>query len=772
MRVYTTDVLARNMLTDKTKFKGHRFIPGEGDASPHVILVRGAPTWGDFKAGKAFMGEDGIAIRSALVKEGITFYATTAFPFFLPNETMKLEDGRQFAHGYLRELRGVDTKRVALFGAEAVKLSPFLDVSYKKFNQLWGRTFDVGEFQVRVFQHPSQVTRVPSLYREFIEDMKEFVWPKNAQRSKPEGEAYLVYSDKQKAIAYLRTLPQRGAACDTETTSVDPYDTEILTIQFSTKEGVGHAIPWNLLTLKEWDMHLDNKSFIFQNGSFDVKVLANKGIHVKIHEDTMLMHSLVDETPGTHSLELMAQRYLGVDKWSSTINYDDMASNDIKTLGEYGARDTDLTLRLANVFRPMVQDRPIHPVLTKAQNAIIRAELRGIKVNRDLAHEFMLQLAGHLQDKAQMLKDSYGLENANSPAQVSKLLYEKMGLPVQKLQGKVTTNENAMEYLAKNYNAPVTMDILEYRHLTKAKGTYVEKILALSERDGRYHPDFKLAATETGRLAEPLILLIPRPGDSDSLDLGQKYQARLRELFIPDDGHVMIGADYSGLEVSMAAHLTKDPQLIEDVLQKLDTHSVVAIQAFGLKVPLEPYDTLKKRVSEKFKVERDLAKQATFTWLYGGSEGAIKRQLGISETVAASILAALRTRYPGVALWHEMVREGVQREAAVSTPWGRSRRFFFHSGLERKVTEEQLRESTNAPIQGMSSDMTLAAFTTLTAMGYKTLFPLHDAIYMQVPADRQDKGMADIREVMEGVLKGPVPFRCDVKAGQNWGQLG
>jgi DNA polymerase I-like protein with 3'-5' exonuclease and polymerase domains len=119
-----------------------------------------------------------------------------------------------------------------------------------------------------------------------------------------------------------------------------------------------------------------------------------------------------------------------------------------------------------------------------------------------------------------------------------------------------------------------------------------------------------------------------------------------------------------------------------------------------------------------------------------------------------------------------MVREGVQREAAVSTPWGRTRRFFFHPGLERKVTEEQLRESTNAPIQGMSSDMTLAAFTTLTGMGYKTLFPLHDAIYMQVPEQQAEQGVQDIRRVMEGVLKGPVPFRCDVKTGQNWGQLG
>lgn len=771
MRVFNSEKEARNFLQDKTKFTDARFIAGDGSDAPHVILVRGSPTWGDNKSSRIFMGEDGIAIRKALVKEGISFYATAAFPFFKNGTDYGLQDTRQFSRGFMREIKAIDTRKIALFGVEAVKLSPFFDVPFTKFSQLLNRTIDVGEFQVRVFNHAVTIVRTPSLYRDFIESMKEFVWPKNTQRRKPGFEAYFVHTDKKRALDLLRSLPQHGVACDIETTGLDPYTCDILTIQFSFKEGVGHAIPWTLLNSDEWNSFLFGRSFIFQNGSFDAKVLGANGIPVRIEEDTMLMHSLVDETPGTHSLEVMAQKYLGVDKWSDTVNYKDMASNDIQTLGRYGARDTDLTLRLANVFRPMVQDRPIHRVLTDAQNAIVRAELRGIKINRDLALDFMLQLAGHLEDKSQMLRDSYGLENANSPKQVAELLYTKMGLPVQKHQGKMTTNEKALELLAERYNAPVTLDILEYRHLTKAQGTYVANILSVSERDGRYHPDLRLAATETGRLAEPLILLIPRAG-GEGADLGKQYQARLRELFIPDDGYVMIGADYSGLEVSMAAHLTRDEQLIQDVIDKLDTHSAVAIQAFGLKEPLEPYDTLKKRMSAKYNQQRDLAKQATFTWLYGGSQSAIARQLGISPEVAEAILVALRTRYPGVAHWHEMIREGVQRDSSVSTPWGRTRRFFFHSGLERKVTEEQLRESTNAPIQGMSSDMTLAAFTVLTKERYETLFPLHDAIYMQVREDQADEGKQRIREVMEGVLRGPVPFRVDVKSGQNWGQLG
>ncbi len=772
MKVYTEEAVARNLLTNRNDFSEYRFIAGEGVENPLAILVRGIPTWGDLKARKLFMGSDGIAVRTAMVQEGISIYTTAAFPFILPNRTPSLDEARSFATGYLRELRTLECDKLILFGADAVKLSPFLDLPRGSFNDHKWKTFDTGEFKVKIVPHAQILSNSPQEYRRFIEEVREFVWPKTLPPSKIESQSYFVHTDKKRARGILHSMPLKNVVCDIETTGLDPYSTKILTIQFSWKEGVGHSFPWSLFTRKEWQSFLDSRSFIFQNGSFDTKVLSNHGIQVKIEEDTMLMHSLVDETPGTHSMDAMALKYLGAEKWSATINYESMESNDLKTLGEYGARDADLTLRLANLFRPMVQGRPINQILHAAQNELVKAELRGVKINRELAHEFTLQIAGHLSDKSQMLADVYGLQNANSPKQVAEVLYGKLGLPPQKLKGKITTNEASLMDLQERYNPPIIPHILEYRRLTKAKGTYLQNILEASDRDGRYHPDFKLAATETGRLAESLILLIPRPGYGDIEDLGLRYQARLRELFVADEGYVMIGADYAGLEVAMAAYLTKDPQLIEDVKQKLDTHSAVAIQAFKLPVSLEPYDTLKKRVTAKYDHLRNLAKQGTFTWLYGGSEGAIARQLVVEPKVARAILSALRARYPGVAAWHDMVKEQVQRAEFVSTPWGRTRRFFFHRGLERKITEEQLRESINAPIQGMSSDMTLAAFVKLSRDGLQTLFPLHDAIYMQVPENRIEKGVFRIRDAMERVLYSSVPFRVDVKTGRNWGQLG
>jgi DNA polymerase-1 len=772
MRVYESEKQARDMLTKPDSYRDMRFIAGEGPVNPDVILVKAMPSWADNKSGKPFMGDEGLPLRKALLQEGISFYATHAFPFFKQGYKLKVDDGRDFYFGYMKELRAIECRKVALFGAEAVKLSPFIDAPDKKLSSLMGRTLDVGEFQVRVFPHASQIVKVPTMFSTFLDSLKDFIAPKPSTIGKPKYEAYIVHTNRKNAEAVLRQMPKRRVACDIETDGLDPYTSRILTIQFAWVEGVGHSIPWNLFTPEEWDSHLFGHDFIFQNGSFDVKVLRHNGINIRIHEDTMLMHSLVDETPGTHSMEQLAVRYLGIEKWSDQVNYDNMAENDIKTLGEYGARDADITLRLATQLRPLVEDRKIHQILTDSQNAIISAELRGVRINRDLARQFDDELAGHMHDASEYMADTYGLANPNSPKQVAELLYGKMKLPIQKFQGRLTTNEAALETLAKDHDVPIVRDILQYRHMTKAKGTYLANILEQSKRDGRYHPDFKLAATETGRLTEKLIMLIPRPSTGDNPDIGQRYLARLRELFIPDEGHVMIGADYSGLEVSMAAHLTNDAQLIKDVNDKLDTHSAVAIQAFKLDEPLEPYETLKKRVSAKYDYYRSLAKQATFTWLYGGSRTAIARQLGIDDSLADSILEALRSRYVGVAAWHDMVHSAVLKEANISTPWGRTRRFFFHPSMDRKVTEEQLRESINSPIQGMSSDMTIAAFAQLTQEGYQTLFPLHDAVYLQVTGEEVDKAMKVVRQTMEGILRGPVPFRCDVKSGPDWSKLG
>ena len=770
MRAFTGPIELRSFLPPDFPLENHRAILGHGELEPDLVLVQYQPNGWDMQTGMPLSGKYGLPIRRYFAQNKIKIYTTTVFPFFRGNDKAKATDVRQAAPVVAEELRRVKCDKYLLLGADAARYLPTFDYPFRKFNEVVNRTFEIDGKRFRVAHAPAAIATNPQIYAQFIASVEDLLNPPQTPLiDTVSREDYRAVENRYQARQLLKKM-NNPVACDLETTGLDPWQDRILTVNLSWEHGTGIAMPWELFTPDEWASILGGRRLIFQNGTFDVKFLAVNGVLVQIYEDALLMHSLVDETPGSHSMDQMSNRYLGIDKWGETVDYDDMSSVDFKTLGRYGARDTDITLRLADHFRPLVVNRNIHRVLHKAQNAVTRSEIRGIRIDREKAHQFAEEIEKALHDRREYLADVYGLQNANSPKQVAELLYEEMGLPVQKLKGKVTTSDKAIEAFKAEHS--VVRDILEYRHLTKAGSTYVRKILEVSEHDGRYHPEFRLAATETGRVAEKLITLIPRPDRLVDPDLGKRYQVRLRELFLPDEGYLMIGADYRGLEVGMSAYLTNDSQLIQDYNSKLDTHSVVAISAFDLPIDEEPRATLKSRVGAEYAYQRELAKIGTFTWLYAGGPRTLAMQLGIPLEVATRIIEALKDRYRGVAAWQEAVQETVKREGSISTPWGRTRRFLIHPGLDQKVIDEQLRESINFPNQAMSSDVNLAAFAELESMGIETLFPFHDAVYAQAPEAKADSVSRSSKSVMEAVLPGPVKFEAEVKVGPNWAQLG
>jgi DNA polymerase I len=770
MRAFADAKELRSFLPSDDLFHEYKAVLGEGDANPDLVLFKYQPHVWDVKEGKPLLGKDGIPIRRHLVQQGVKFYATTAFPFYRGADKAKATDVRQAAPVVAEELRRVSARNYLLLGADATRYCPGFEYPFKRFDEVLGRTFHIGPNAYRVAHAPAAISSNPQIYGEFIRAVDDLLSPgKTVYPPRPEREVYQVLTNRMQANAALSRL-RNPVACDIETSGLNPWGDRILTVQLGWEEGVAYAFPWDLFTPEEWGGVLGGRNLIFHNSAFDVPFLAAHGVFVQAHEDTLLMHSLLDESAGSHAMELLAPRYLGVEKLSKTVDYDRMENVDLKTLGRYGARDTDITLRMANHFRPMVEDRHIHRVLHRAQNAVARSSMRGIRVDRDKAQQFSVEIDRALHDRQVYLADTYGLLNANSPTQVAKLLYEDLGFPSQKLKGKTTTSSPAIEQFADDH--PAVRDILEYRHLTKAGGTYVANILAASERDGRYHPEFRLAGTETGRVTEKLIVLIPRPDELKNPDLGKQYQVRLRELFLPDEGYVMVGADYRGLEVGIGAYNSHDPQLTEDYNTNLDTHSVVAIDAFDLQILEEPRATLKKRVQAQHAFQREVAKKGTFSWLYGGSEKAIQDQLKVPFETANRILTTLRSRYQGVARWQEGIRATILEHGSVTTPWGRTRHFLIHPGMSTRMVEDQLREGINFPNQAMASDANLAAFAECESRGIQTLFPLHDAIYAQAPEDRVERVARDIKAVMEAVLPGAVHFEAELKTGPNWARLG
>lgn len=739
---------------------------GGGDRDPEVMLVKRSPSYADLKGGKALLGQDGLPLRKALFNAGVRYYATNAFPFVTTGNKVSIKEARAAAGILSEEIRRVNPKRVMLLGADAARWAEDFTIPFKRHNEVVGRVFEIGDRYWRVTKAAGALANVPSEYRKFLEDTRELLLYGTEQEEKPENltERYTTVKFPMLARQILSKMPKR-VALDTETTGLDPYTCELLTIQVSWEEGIGYAFPFTIFQPEEWASILSGRDFILQNGTYDVKVLASNGIFISISEDTILQHSLIDETPGTHSMELMANRYLKIDKWSETVDYDNMKAVPLEVLGRYGARDTDLTLRLANTFKPLVRGRYINDLIHRAQNSITRSEMRGVRVDRESAEQMAREIDGKLHEAGGRMEEEYGLKNANSPKQVLELLLAQ-GVPLEKKKGKYSTNEESISPWEEQF--PVVRDILNYRHLTKARSTYLENLLAWSERDGRYHPDFRLAGTETGRLTEKFITLVPRGALPDNPTEGRVYQSRLRELFIPDEGYVLIGADYSGLELVMAAHLSQDPTLMDDITQGRDTHGILAVQAFNLPVDLEPMETLKQRVNERYEHQRFLAKSITFGFLFGSSGMSMTKYMSLDD--ATQLIDTLKTRYPRLTEWQEEIRQ-TARKGFVETPWGRRRHFYYDAGLNASVIAKQDRECINFPIQGHSSDMTLEAFTRLEMMGVETLFPVHDAIYVQAREEDAESTFKLVKDTMENIIPNTVPFRVEARIGATWADV-
>lgn len=767
--VFPTDEVARAFLPDG--YEQHTLVRGQGTINPDIVLVLKEPNNFDLKTSRPLSGPSGTSIRRTMLHMGLSFYVTYAYPLFLDGQKSSIVRAREVNPLLQEELRRVGGDKMYTFGADATRWGD-TGLTFKRYDEVSQQLHRLPERLLWAGHALASINYDASSFAEFVTGLERLMGQEGLQTPPPpEDEEYRYIRNRLQADRVLSSLPDL-LACDTEATGLDPFTAKLLTIQLSGTEGIGYSFPWGLFTPEEWQWRLLGKNLIFQNSSYDVKILHANGVYVEAHEDTMLMHSLLDETPMSHSMDQIAPRYLGVEKWTDTVDYDDMEHMDREVMGRYGARDADITLRLANIFRPQVEQRPINRYLHRASRAVIRSEIRGVKVDRDLALQFDQEITCALHDREERLADTYGLQNVSSPQQVAALLYDQMGMPVQKKRDgnnwRVTTEEKFISPFAGDY--PVVSDILECRRLIKAQGTYLRKIIDETSRDGRYHADFYLAGTETGRMSDKLLLLVPRTGGGDG-DLGQQYQSRLRELFIPDTGHVMIGADYNGLEVSMSAFLTGCQQLMADVNAGRDTHSFVAILAFALNEPLEPYNTLKERVSLKYGPQRQMSKGGTFSWLYGGSVRAIMQATGCDRETAEAIMSALITRYDGVVRWQEATKLHAEETGSVSTPWGRRRRFLFHPGMNEEQREEQRRESVNMPNQGMSTDMNAEAFARLEEQGYQTLFPVHDAIHLQEREDDAERTMAVVKETMEGVLSSRVRFTAEVKMGRNWAEV-
>lgn len=597
------------------------------------------------------------------------------------------------------------------------------------------------------------------------------------------------YQSVQTEKEFLQWLDKLAAAeliaLDTETTSLDYMQAELVGLSFSISPGeaiyvpVGHTDPdsarqleldWVLSKLKPL-LEDENLKKVGQNLKYDMSVLARYAITLRgIAFDSMLESYVMDATASRHNLDALAEKYLGY----KTVHFEDIAGKGAKQLTfdripleqavPYACEDADICLRLHRFFwEKLQQEERLAAILTTLEvpllSVLSRMERNGVRIDTSMLQRQGEELAERLQQLEQQAYALAGREfNMGSPKQIGQIFFEELALPViaKTPKGAPSTAESVLQELAdQGHELPAV--ILQHRGLAKLKSTYVDALpRLLNETTGRVHTSYHQAVAATGRLSssEPNLQNIP---------VRTEEGRRIRKAFVPADGHIMVAADYSQIELRIMAHLSADKGLLQAFADGLDVHAATAAEVFAL-------DSVDAVSSD----QRRAAKAVNFGLIYGMSAFGLARQLDIGRTEAQSYVDRYFERYPGVRDFMEMTREQAHEKGYVETLFGR--RLYLpeinsRNGMRRQAAE---RTAINAPMQGTAADIIKRAMLDLDewirrdAPAMKMLMQVHDELVFEVHREIMDSAVLQIRELMQSAAELKVPLLVDVGHGVNW----
>jgi len=571
---------------------------------------------------------------------------------------------------------------------------------------------------------------------------------------------------------------------DTETTSLDYMQAEIVGLSFAVKAGeaayvpVAHDYPGSPDQLdRDWVLEQmrplledPNQAKVGQNLKYDMSVLARYGIELEgIEFDTMLESYILDSTATRHDMDSLAKKYLG----QTTIKYEEVAGKGAKQLtfnqvpleqaSPYAAEDADITLRLHETLWPQLEanteptsvfrdiEMPLVPILS-------RMERNGVHVDKTMLKTQSNELAERMHELEQQAHEIAGRPfNMGSPKQIGQIFFEELGLPIisKTPKGAPSTAESVLQELAdQGHELPSV--ILEHRGLSKLKSTYTDKLPEMVDPDtGRVHTSYHQAVAATGRLSssDPNLQNIP---------VRTQEGRRIRQAFIAEDGYNMLAADYSQIELRIMAHLSDDATLLKAFNEGKDIHKATAGEVFD--TPLDEVTTEQRRS----------AKAINFGLIYGMSAFGLAKQLGVDRQTAQEYIDLYFQRYPGVKTFMDDIRQDAHEKGYVQTLFGR--RLYLpeinaRNGQRRAAAE---RTAINAPMQGTASDIIKRAMISLDQWirdeqpPVRMIMQVHDELVFEVQNDVIDSVSAIIRTKMESAAELKTPLIVDVGLGKNW----
>lgn len=583
---------------------------------------------------------------------------------------------------------------------------------------------------------------------------------------------------------WLKRLQQAALfAFDTETSSLDYSQAEIVGVSFAIEEGEAAYVPLahdypgapkqldrdaTLLKLKPL-LEDKQQAKLGQNLKYDANVLANHGIELcGIKHDTMLESYVYNSTATKHNMDDLAKTYLGLE----TIHYETVAGKGAKQIpfqqvpleqaAPYAAEDADITLRLHQVLYEKLKQIPKLETLYREMEiplipVLSRMERTGVLIDRDMLAQQSMELASKIESIEHHAHELAGQAfNLGSPKQIQEVLYDKLKLPVLKKtpKGQPSTNESVLQELAQDY--PLPKLILEYRSLSKLKSTYTDKLpQQINPKTGRIHTSYHQAVAATGRLSssDPNLQNIP---------IRTEEGRRIRQAFIAPEGCKIVAADYSQIELRIMAHLSGDEGLLNAFSQGIDIHSATAAEVFG--VPVE-------------QVTQDLrrsAKAINFGLIYGMSAFGLGQQLGLPRNQAQEYIDLYFERYPGVKAYMDNIRQLAHEQGYVETLFGR--RLYLPEIKSRNAARRQYAERTaiNAPMQGTAADIIKRAMISTDRWiqtekpAVKMIMQVHDELVFEIDESQLEASIDVIRNKMCSAAELDVPLVVDIGIGKNW----
>ena len=572
-------------------------------------------------------------------------------------------------------------------------------------------------------------------------------------------------------------------AVDTETTSLNYMVADLVGISLAVEAGEAAYIPFGHdylgapqqlpreMVLEAIKPILEDPQIkkVGQNLKYDTSVLAQHGIDLKgIAYDTMLESYVINSVATRHDMDSLAQHYLDVEttsfteiagKGASQLTFNQIA---LEQAGPYAAEDADITLRLHQALWPQLKaELPLKTLFEEIELPLIkvlsRIERTGALVDDTLLFQQSQELAERLAELETQAWELAGQQfNLASPKQLAEILFTKLEIPVLKktAKGAPSTKEEVLQELALDY--PLPKVLLEHRGLAKLKSTYTDKLpVMINPTTRRIHTSYHQAGTATGRLSssDPNLQNIP---------IRTAEGRRVRQAFIAPEGHRLIAADYSQIELRIMAHLSGDQNLLKAFEQGQDVHRATAAEVFGVNLAQVTID------------QRRSAKAINFGLIYGMSAFGLAKQLNIGRKQAAEYIELYFQRYPGVQDYMNQVRHSAAEKGYVETHFGR--RLYLpeinsRNGMRRQAAE---RTAINAPMQGTAADIIKLAMINVDnwlrnqKLKSRMIMQVHDELVLEVPESEHQQVVIGIKECMENAASLQVKLVVDVGVGDNW----